>query len=370
MLKSQQSSVAWPRWRLLQLQFVLSINLYKYTEGVTHLTAVLVLKLSQNDHWSQWEPDCLRVTQAGPWKGPKPLWFLPKLPHLPLLVKRGWKPSVGCEKRLLGPGAPCDFLTVNIFFCPKLLFLLSSYCTSAPLYCILKKCTGSDETGCAAEQAGQSPPAPHISLSYGSAKVGNRLPGMVASSISQLLTPKPQRLPRPSPQPSSARFQHRSDGSHVTPAMPGHAGGTGWDGTGSDGTGRDGMGWATGCPGSKGLLVLDRRILIYTIRDKSIINPALINCSGNGKELSMWQPRELKTKYNLREGKRGWVFENTFLKRNRNLGKVFLSSPHSPSLCSEMGAPAFPLRIKVPLASLGWTAGTILLSPPCSPSPL
>lgn len=105
----------------------------------------------------------------------------------------------------------------------------------------------------------------------------------------------------------------------------------------------DGTGWKAGYPGSKGLLILDRRILIYTIRDKSIINPALINCSGNGKELSVQQPGELKTKYNLQEGKRGWVFGNTFLKWNRNLGKVLLSSPHSASLCSEMGVPAFPL---------------------------
>lgn len=67
----------------------------------------------------------------------------------------------------------------------------------------------------------------------------------------------------------------------------------------------NGTGRKAGYPGSKGLLILDRRILIYTIRDKSIINPALINCSGNGKELSVQQPGELKTKYNLQEGKRG-----------------------------------------------------------------
>lgn len=67
----------------------------------------------------------------------------------------------------------------------------------------------------------------------------------------------------------------------------------------------DGMGWKAGYPGSKGLPILDRKILIYTIRDKSIINPVLINCSGNGMELSVQQPEELKTKYNLQEGKRG-----------------------------------------------------------------
>lgn len=65
---------------------------------------------------------------------------------------------------------------------------------------------------------------------------------------------------------------------------------------------RDGMAWDGG---SKGPLILDRRILIYEIGDKSIINPVLINCSGNGKQLWVQQPGELKTKYNLQERRRG-----------------------------------------------------------------
>lgn len=54
------------------------------------------------------------------------------------------------------------------------------------------------------------------------------------------------------------------------------------------------MGWKAGYPGSKGLLTLDRRILIYTIRDKSIINPILINCSANDKVLSVKRQEDLK----------------------------------------------------------------------------
>lgn len=78
--------------------------------------------------------------------------------------------------------------------------------------------------------AGQSPPAPHISPSYCSAKAGNRLPKMVASSVSQLLTPKSQRLLRPSPQPSSAWFQRRSNGPRTNLAMPDCLAGMGRDG--------------------------------------------------------------------------------------------------------------------------------------------
>lgn len=136
-----------------------------------------------------------------------------------------------------------------------------------------------------------------------------------------------------------------------------------------DGMAWDGRGWKAVYPGRKGPLVLARRILIYTIRDKSIINPVLINCSGNGKKLSVQQPGELKTKYNLQEGMGGWAFENTFLKWNRNLGKVLLSSPHSLSV-QWNGSSCLPSQIQVPLTSLGWTAGSILLSPPCASSPL
>lgn len=163
----------------------------------------------------------------------------------------------------------------------------------------------------------------------------NRPPKMVTPSISQLLSPQPWCLLSPSPQSSSAWFQHRSNICHVNPGTAGClAMQKRWNG----------MGWKVRYPGSKGLLILDRRILIYTIRDKSIINPVLNNCSGYGKELSVQQPGELKTRYNLQKWKRRWALENIFLEWNRNLGKVLLSSPHSPSLCSEMGVPAFPLR--------------------------
>lgn len=89
----------------------------------------------------------------------------------------------------------------------------------------------------------------------------------------------------------------------------------------------------------------------FTQSDKSIINPTLINCSGNGKELSVQQPRELKTKYIL-EGRGGRLsLWKHFCKTEPEFSKSF--TPHSPSLHSETGVPAFPLRIKVPLASMG-----------------
>lgn len=65
----------------------------------------------------------------------------------------------------------------------------------------------------------------------------------------------------------------------------------------------------------------------FTQSDKSIINPTLINCSGNGKELSVQQPRELKTKYILEgRGERLSLWKH-FVRQNRNLAKVLLLTP-------------------------------------------
>lgn len=86
-----------------------------------------------------------------------------------------------------------------------------------------------------------------------------------------------------------------------------------------------GLGWAQG---SAGLSISDRRIPIYTITDKSTINPALINCTGNGKELSMQQPRELKTKYNSQGGGERLSLWKHFCKTKDESSKSFtLFSP-------------------------------------------
>lgn len=54
----------------------------------------------------------------------------------------------------------------------------------------------------------------------------------------------------------------------------------------------------------------------------------------------------LKLNITHREGGRGWVFGSTFVRQKRNQAKVLLSSPHSPSLRSVTGVPAFSLWIK------------------------
>lgn len=95
-------------------------------------------------------------------------------------------------------------------------------------------------------------------------------------------------------------------------------------------------GWEGWAQGSAGLSISDRRILIYTITDKSTINPALINCTGNGKELSMQQPRELKTKYNSQRGGERVSLWKHFCKTKEESSKSFtlLSPLPQPAQCN------------------------------------
>lgn len=80
-----RASEAWLCWELLPYSLFFKFT-SPNTQKVSHtLTAVAVLLLSQNKHWSQWAHGCLRVTQTGPWQGPKLLRFLPKFSFLPIL---------------------------------------------------------------------------------------------------------------------------------------------------------------------------------------------------------------------------------------------------------------------------------------------
>lgn len=279
MLDSQQSHQCLYCWGLLQLQFVLSINLSKHTEGVTHSHCSSCTHAVPNViSGPKWEPGCLKVTQTGPQWGP-----------YDVFCEIGIEAVCGLLEETTGTSS-C-FLYNNIFLSKPTFssqLILHEHChIQADFEEVYLKwwvwlC-------CKASGPKPSSPSP-LALAP---KCVNRPPKMVTSHISQLLLPKPSCLLGSSPQ-SSAWFQHRSNIRHVNPGMPGClARLKRWDG----------MGWKAGYPGCKSLLILDRRILIYTIRDKSIINPVLINYSGNGKELSVQQPGELKTKLTCKRGK-------------------------------------------------------------------